>query len=428
MRGRLFSAKPNLEENAMKYRWMLPLLLALLLLAVPALAEEAQEITGQCRIAVSPKAYKVERMTDRDWATPNLTEKVKKPTVEVTAGKDEPIYGLYVCFGSKMIPWEIQAKRNGKWETVFESEGAFAHEYAPLPAGEKAVRIRPKTDKAVIFNITELFAFGEGEAPAWVQQWQPAPEKADLLVLSGHPDDEILFFGGAIPYYAGERKMNVVVAYLTCGTNSKGTEVRRSELLNGLWEMGVRTYPVIGEFWDAYSKSLDKAYKEWGKAKVQQFVTGLLRQYKPEVAVSHDVNGEYGHGCHRVCADALMTCVESAADASAFPDSAAQWGTWQVKKLYLHLFPQNPVEMDWDQPLSAFGGRTGFEMAQAAFQWHVSQHEAAQKNPATGKYEPFTVEPRDSAYSCYRFGLAYTAVGEDTAGGDFFENVPGYEP
>jgi hypothetical protein len=84
------------------------------------------------------------------------------------------------------------------------------------------------------------------------------------------------------------------------------------------------------------------------------------------------------------------------------------------------------MEMDWDQPLSAFGGRTGFEVAEAAYQLHVSQKDAAQKNPETGKYEKFVVEPRTSKYSCYLFGLAYSSVGEDVNKNDFFENVPGY--
>ena len=75
------------------------------------------------------------------------------------------------------------------------------------------------------------------------------------------------------------------------------------------------------------------------------------------------------------------------------------------------------------QPLAAFGGRTGFEVAESAYQLHVSQKDAAQKNPETGKYEKFVVEPRDSKYSCYHFGLAYTAGGPDEAGGDFFEHI-----
>ena len=398
----------------------------MLLVCAPALAQEAEDLTAQCKFTVSTKGYKLPRISDRDWGTTYISDKQRNPVVEIAAPKASPIYGVYICFGDKLTPWEIQGKRGGKWTTIYESEGVFAHEYAPLPEGEKNIRVRAKAEKQIVFTISEIFLFGEGEVPSYVQQWQPAPEKADLLVLAGHPDDEILFFGGTIPYYAGERGMNVVVAYLTCGTYSDGTQVRRSELLNGLWEMGVRTYPVIGDFWDKYSKRLETAYDAWGKTKVYQFITQLIRQYKPEVVVTHDVNGEYGHGAHRVCADSMLNCIPQAADAGRFPDSAAQFGVWQVKKLYLHLGKSGQIEMDWDQPLSAFDGRTGFQMAQAGFEWHKSQHEAGQKNPDTGKFEYFVVEDRSSPYSCYRFGLALSTVGPDLNQNDFFENVPGY--
>ena len=188
--------------------------------------------------------------------------------------------------------------------------------------------------------------------------------------------------------------------------------------------MGVRTYPVIGDFWDKYSKKLNTCYDAWGKTATNKFLVGLLRQYKPEVVVTHDVNGEYGHGGHRVCADAMQACVKLAADSAKYTDTAREYGAWTVKKLYLHLYADGAIEMDWDRPLSAFGGKTGYEVALAGYGWHQSQHEAGQKNPKTGKFEVFTVEPRESDYSCYRFGLAYSAVGADTAGDDFFENIP----
>lgn len=410
----------------MKKRVLFAALLFSLLFLAAARAEEAPDLTDQCKFDVSPGKFKIARIYDRDYGTTYVSGKQRNPYVALTAPKDQKLHGVYVCFGGSLYPWKAQVKRNGKWETVYESAGQFAHEYVSLPEGEREVRLQSAAEKQIEFSISEIFAFGEGELPAFVQQWQLPPEKADLLVLSAHPDDEILFFGGAIPTYAGERQMNVVVAYMTCGTKSDGTQVRRSELLNGLWEMGVRTYPVIHDFWDKYSKKLDTAYEAWGKKNTYQFVTGLLRQFKPEVVLTHDVNGEYGHGAHRVCADAVLHCVQTALDASAYADSAAQYGVWGVKKVYLHLYRENAVEMDWDQPLTAFGGRTGFEKAQDAFAWHVSQHKAGQKNAATGKFEYFVVEPRESDYSCYRFGLAYSTVGNDTAGNDFFENIPGY--
>ena len=56
--------------------------------------------------------------------------------------------------------------------------------------------------------------------------------------------------------------MNVVVAYM-----SYSNTTRRSELLNGLWHMGLRQYPVIGDFGDVYMRSLDDAYAHWTKKK-----------------------------------------------------------------------------------------------------------------------------------------------------------------
>ena len=80
-------------------------------------------------------------------------------------------------------------------------------------------------------------------------------------------------------------------------------------------------------------------------------------------------------------------------------------------------------ELIGDQPLSAFDGKTGYEVAEDMYRCHVSQQDAGQKNKKTGKFEKFRVEPRDSDYSCYRFGLAFTAVGPDETGNDFLEHV-----
>ncbi len=407
-----------------KIVWAL-LFCALLALPLLGLAKEAEDVTSQCEItATKGKFKKLDRLYDRNYDTTYISNKEKSPYIALKAPAGKPLYGLYVCFGGDLTPWEVQAKKGGNWATVFSSDGAYAHEYLPLE-GEKEIRIRPVSKKAVAFTVSEIFALGEGEVPADIQRWEPAPEKADLLVLSGHPDDEILFLGGAIPTYAGERQLRVVVAYLTCGTKGDGTQNRRSELLNGLWHMGVRTYPVFGGFWDKFSKKLSTAYGVWGKTKVQEFVTGLYRRFQPEVVLTHDVKGEYGHGAHQVCADAAAACISLAADAGKFPKLG--YDPWQVKKLYLHLGQDGALEMDWDQPLASFGGKTGFEVAKEAYQMHASQQEDGyKKDPKTGKRIPFEVEPRSSEYSCYRFGLAFSSVGPDVEKNDFFENVPGY--
>lgn len=396
---------------------ILIVLLVLLLCMSGAAAEEAKDFTEQCTVTASPGKYKLNRLYDRDYGTTYVCSEQRNPYVEIKAPDGENMSGIYVCFGDKLVPWIVQAEHDGKWETVYTSPTLYPHEYVTLE-NETHVRIKPVDNRLTTFTIGEIYVFGAGELPSFVQFWEPAPEKADLMILVAHPDDEILFMGGTIPYYAGELGYQVVVAYMTCNTME-----RRSELLNGLWEMGVRTYPVIGNYWDKYTKKLDTCYDAWGKSSTYQYITGLLRQFKPEVVITHDVKGEYGHGGHLVCADALMKCVKYAADSSKYTASYKQYGTWEVKKLYYHLGKTDVIEMDWDRPLDAFDGRTGFEVAKDAYLWHASQQTAGQKNAKTGKYEYFEVEPKNSEYSCYKFSLVYTTVGADEVKNDFFEHV-----
>lgn len=109
-------------------------------------------------------------------------------------------------------------------------------------------------------------------------------------------------------------------------------------------------------------------------------------------------------------ADTLMQALELSADPSYDPESAQEWGVWDVPKTYLHLWPENPIVMDWSQPLSAFGGKTAVEMARLGFAEHVSQQTF------------FKVEDY-GPYDCRKFGLYRSLVGLDIQGGDFFENL-----
>ncbi len=68
--------------------------------------------------------------------------------------------------------------------------------------------------------------------------------------------------------------------------------------------------------------------------------------------------------------------------------------------------------MDWRVPLAAFDGLTALDVANQAYDCHVSQQEFHQNVYDTGDI------------SSAEFGLAYTQVGQDVAGGDFFENIP----
>ncbi len=388
-----------------KIFFLLVLLFSLSVCSVLA-QEEARDITSQAKITSSTKGYAAKRAYDRDYMTAFTSENEKHPSLEFKV--DEPCYGIYVCFFGKLRPWEIQVQNEGKWETVAQGEGKYAHEYIEL-SGLTHFRLTYPDDYRRILSVNEVFLFSEGTLPSFVQRWQPSVEKADLMLLVAHPDDEILFFGGTLPTYAGELKKNVIVCYMTCNKPA-----RRSELLNGLWLCGVRTYPEIGNFYDKYSLKLSTIYDAWGKTNTWKHITMLMRKYKPEVVLTHDIGGEYGHGAHRVCANAALKCMDYANDENKYTDSVAEYGVWQPKKLYIHMYKDNQIEMDYDVPLKSQNGKTGFEVAQVAYTLHASQPQGRQ----------FKVEPKGTELSSYLFGLAYTTVGQDVEKKDFFENIP----
>lgn len=385
-------------------------LIALLALSLSvAFAAEANDITEDCKFKVCSSGRKYTLMTDKKYTSYWESNKIKTPWIAITAPEGKPIAGLYVCFGNMPESWEIQTSDDGKdWFTAVPGDTRFLHAYVALPQPAQHVRLAVTSEKKTALRINDLFVLSEGDLPDWVQVWQPTEEKADILFLSTHPDDELIFFGGAIPTYAVEQQRKVVVAYFT-----RSNTTRSSELLNGLWHMGVRTYPVIGNFKDSYAKNLKAAYKSaGGKGKVNEWIVGLYRQYKPEVVVTQDTNGEYGHKQHMMIADAAQNCIALAANEDEFTASTIAYGTWQVKKLYLHLYPENQITFDWTVPLKSMNGATGIELAEEAYTLHKTQASSGMSVTETG-----------TKYDNRVFGLAFTTVGEDVRKDDFLENI-----
>lgn len=411
----------------------------LFLLLTAAQADTAREITSDASFRVP---YIVDgtlrRMLDRNSETALQTGKQKEPVLNVTM-KNGTAAAVYIEFGNNILPFSVQIKENEKWTDIASWDGPWAQAYLEFPP-QKEFRLRFEThNKYTALYVRELFLFSEGEMSDVPHVWQPPCEKADLLLLVGHPDDELLWFGGLLPTYAGELGMKVQVAYLTCSNS-----MRREELLNGLWYCGVRNYPDIGEFEDIKSYSAVQLYPKWGGMdKVDRYVVRLLRRYQPEVAVTQAIDGEYGHAAHVICARSMSRACLLAKDPSYDPESVAQYGVWTGKKVYLQkgngirveISVQNeagekvivqrddvPVTvMDWRIPLNAFDGLTGFEAAEKAYLLHMSQ-----PHDKNGKKSLYYITPEDDENSSFVYTLIYSTVGDDEAGGDLFEHIEGY--
>ncbi len=342
---------------------------------------------------------------------------------QITVKSEDIIDSVYIVFWNKASNYTIYAG-----ETSVNIENSFLHSFTSLPESIKSFKeITIEFDENV--NVSDVSVYKDGILPDYVQAWKSPYDKADLLLVSTHADDEHLFFAGLLPYYSKVKQYRVQVAYFT---DHKYEPARRHELLNGLWKAGVDHYPVISNFPDAYSTTISGALNNLQKAGYTEedalkYQTELIRRFKPLVVVGHDFQGEYSHGQHILNAKTLAEAIGSAGKGDYFPDSANQYGIWDTPKAYFHLYKEKPIIMNWDEKQDCFDGLSAFKISQNAFLCHKSQLYTWFYDWLWGNNKNLQNASQINTYSPCRFGLYRTTVGEDVNKNDMFENVINYD-
>lgn len=373
-----------------------------------ALAQESGNIVDQCAFRVSEGS--VDGITDDSIST-GWMPKGEAPEMIMRL----PDSGAS-CF---QINWAKPAKdfeilQYDHAQNLLDSfqpaqgDSAFLANLYPIVSGAKYVSVRLHQPGQ---GINKIRVFDGENVPATVVKWQPQHEKCDLMVISTHMDDEWLWFGGIIPYYDVVQQKKVQVVYMAdCG------RLRHAEALNALALAGVRTYPVFLDLKDERIDSLKKTLEHWGgREDLTRRMVALIRRCRPEVILTHDWNGEYGHNQHILTSRCMEYVIDAAADPSQYPDTVAEYGAWQVKKLYRHLEERCPIEFDWHVSYPELGGRTLLETADDSMKENASQI----------KY--FQVKDHGQ-YDNAKFGLSYSTVGDDVVHRDLFENIPSATP
>jgi len=389
------------------YKQMKQIILLSLLLILSGIlaaeAETAKDITDICTLHASVNQDSVMRVKTSKIA--NCWDGMVDGTLTITLPQGETAQGVMLSFFCTPPHLEIQDEEGA---LLADWNEGFYNAWIPFSTPSSHFTIRRAEEGELV--LSSLHVMTPGQLPSWIQQWKRLEGDAELLLIATHPDDDILWFGGMLPTYAGEKGMKVQVAYMVGGLN----RIRRIELLNALWHCGVRYYPDIGTFKDIGSSSFVSAYNAWdGEEQVDAYITRLIRKWNPQVIAAQDIKGEYGHLHHQITVKAIIKSVTSlCSDPSYDLQSIDEYGTAHPLKLYIHLYDQNQIRFDWEQPLAAFGGKTGLQIAREAFKLHVSQQ--------TGKYNVSI----KNAYNCALFGLYYSSVGPDAAGNDLFENIP----
>lgn len=390
--------------------------------------EQAVDITDETE--VSGSGYKsFGFLTDK-----NLYYRQSNGNTTINLENPNGMASLYLMFDYEYGEYTIKDSTNGN--SITAGQYNFLHEFIDLEAGFGYL----PTSLTLEFSngavwLGEIYVFSSGETPDFVQKWEPPLDgKADILMMPTHGDDDQLYFAGLLPYYAGELDCAVQVAYLT--DHRCYTPLRIHEMINGLWATGVENYPTFGfrldfrpkgdSIYDTY-----RIYANYGisKDELVGFVVEQFRRFKPQVVIGHDINGEYGHGMHKVYADIIMDAVELSNDPESYPELAQEYGVWDVPKTYLHLLEDNPIEINYDIPLERFDGLTAFQVTQKyGFPCHVTQQQY--RNFWTwlnGTKGEITKATEIKLYNPCKFGLYRSTIGEDVQKNDFLENIITYE-
>ena len=175
-----------------------------------------------------------------------------------------------------------------------------------------------------------------------------------LLAVHAHPDDECISTGGTLARYAAEGVRTILV---TCTDGAVGeisdpalatpenlAQVRDGELADSvrilnvsrLVKLGYRDSGMAGTADNLNPASFQQADLEEAIAKVVQ----VVRDERPDVILTYDERGGYGHPDHIRAHQVAVAAFQRAGDPAQFPTIG---DAWQPGKLYYAVFPRSAM-------------------------------------------------------------------------------------
>lgn len=185
------------------------------------------------------------------------------------------------------------------------------------------------------------------------------------MAIYAHPDDEAFGTGGTISRYASEG----VKVYLVSATRGEVGEisdpslatpetlgcVREDELRCAAETMGV-TQLVFLDYRDSGMAGTPenqdpRAFVNAQAEEVVPLLVSLIRSLRPEVIVTFEPNGGYGHPDHIAIHKHTVAAFRAAADPTCSPELGAPW---QAKRLFYTAIPHSFFE-DMRQQMTDLG-------------------------------------------------------------------------
>ena len=177
-------------------------------------------------------------------------------------------------------------------------------------------------------------------------------EEKTLLAVLPHPDDELFGLGGTLALYAaqGTRVVSVYATRGEVGEIAEGAaatpetlgQVREQELhcaaeILGISEIIFLDYRDSGMAGTADNED-PRAYMNAPADEVVAKLVGIIRQVRPQVIITCDPKGTYGHPDHIAVHRHTLAAFEAAGDGGRYPE---QGQGWSPDRLFYYVFPQS---------------------------------------------------------------------------------------
>ena len=199
-------------------------------------------------------------------------------------------------------------------------------------------------------------------------------EPLTLMIIHAHPDDGVIGSGGTLAHYS-DRGINTVLVTATLGeegeivvadmdtpeNHARLAEIRQEELRKATEILGIKHQEFLG-YRDSGmvgtpSNEHPACFHQADLAEATGRLVRLVRAYRPQVLVSYNAAGGYGHPDHIACHKVALAAFDTAGDPARYPEAGPAWAPL---KLYEMSRPRELTQRAWEQ-MRARGLKTPFD-------------------------------------------------------------------
>ncbi len=189
-------------------------------------------------------------------------------------------------------------------------------------------------------------------------------QQRSILAAFAHPDDEAFGSGGTLARYVAEG----VHVTLVCATRGEVGEisdpalataetlgaVREGELLAAARALGITDVRFLGYRDSGMAGTAEnqdpRAFANAPAEAVVDQLVRIIREVRPQVVITFDPGGGYGHPDHIAIHTHTVAAVHAAGDAAGHPDAGPPW---QAARLFYVVIPRSAFRAMRDQLAAA---------------------------------------------------------------------------